>query len=45
MAHNREVSAREKEVQEAHLHSMYVDLRDDLKLALEMSDWDEAARI
>ena len=44
-ARSREVTAREKEVKEAHLHSLYVDFRDDLKFALEINDLEEAARI
>ena len=44
-ARSREVTAREKEVKEAHLHSLYVGFWDDLKFALEINDVEEAARI
>ena len=44
-ARSRGVTSREKEVKEAHLHSLYVDFREDLKCVMEMNDQDDAARI
>ena len=41
----QEISAREKEVKELHFHSMYLDLREDLKLAMELNMQEDIQRI
>lgn len=41
----QEISAREKEVKDLHFHSMYSDLREDLKLAMELNMQEDIQRI
>ena len=42
---HKEVEARAKEVQDTHLHTMYADLREDLKLAVELDNKDDIKTI
>ena len=42
---HKEAEARAKEVQDTHLHSMYTDLREDLKLAVQLDDKEDIKSI